>query len=215
MKTVRQQIWEFIRAHRAATATEISLALQMTEANARRHLGILRSQGLVDIIGKRQLLGQGRPSLVYSISESVLGHNLDRLASALLTELGSSLTGEEYQSMLERLARHMAQGSNSHTSRQIIPAGAGHLTQRLNAAIQRLNEMHYQPRWEAHRDAPHVIFGHCPYAAILADHPELCLLDSYLLEYLTGTAVKQTSRLERDAQGVPQCVFRLLGSRSG
>lgn len=216
MKTVRQRIWEFVRSHRAVTAIEISQALQMTEANARRHLGILRSQGLAEVIGQRPASGKGRPSLVYSISEAVLGNNLDQLASALLSELALSTTsGEARDRALDRLAQQMGLGASSQNNPQKNPIGSGHLTQRLNTAIQRLNEMHYQARWEAHREAPRVIFGHCPYIAVLPSHPELCLLDNKMLQYLSGSPVKQTARLARDAQGIPHCIFSLTGGVSG
>jgi predicted ArsR family transcriptional regulator len=89
------------------------------------------------------------------------------------------------------------------------PTSARHITQRLAAAVRRLNDLEYQARWEAHALAPRVILGNCPYAAIIEGHPELCQMDAYLLENQLGQAVSQTAKLERNPQGLPVCVFAL------
>ena len=70
--------------------------------------------------------------------------------------------------------------------------------------IEKLNEMHYQSRWEAGADGPRVIFGRCPYAAVIEGHPELCQMDANLLENMFGREVRQLGRIEK-AQGL--CVF--------
>jgi predicted ArsR family transcriptional regulator len=71
----------------------------------------------------------------------------------------------------------------------------------------RLNELGYQARWEARPGDPQVQFGHCPYTAIIADHPELCLLDAALLESMLGNSAIQTAKLETDFQGGKYCRF--------
>ena len=59
-------------------------------------------------------------------------------------------------------------------------------TRRLYTAIQNLNKMNYFAHWEARHEGPRIIFSHCPYAAILPEHPELCQLDEFLLEIMVG-----------------------------
>ncbi len=175
----------------------------MTEANARHHLGILRQQGLVTVVGQRPPDGKGRPILLYSPTQQTSSDNLTELSSALLQELLADHTPSEMAITLQRVAHRMQKRSSAPVS------GSRHLTQRLLRAIQQLNAWHYQARWEAHATAPRLTLGHCPYAAILPEHPELCNLDKILIEEMLAAPVEQLARLEMDARGLPQCVFAI------
>jgi predicted ArsR family transcriptional regulator len=198
MKTSRQRILEFIQKRQVVTASELSQALSMTQANARHHLNILKDQGAIEVVGQRPTPGKGRPALLYSPSTQALGDNLDQLSSALLKEALQLISKDD---LLQRTARQLAQRAVSPNQ---------NLTQKLYQAVQRLNEMHYHARWEAHADAPRMILGHCPYAAILEEHPEVCQLDAYLLESLLGSDVTQTARLEKGARGMTYCRFQIM-----
>jgi predicted ArsR family transcriptional regulator len=212
VKTSRQKLLDYIRDHRAVTAGELSQALKMTEANARHHLDILHAQGLVQEVGRRPARGKGRPSRVFSLSEQVLGHNLDHLAMALLVEIASPLAMTD-EDTWRRIARRLALASGTQLVSGEESRRAGtRLTQALYQAVQRLNDMHYQARWEARPDAPRVILGHCPYLAVLAGHPEICQLDAKLLEEMLGRPVEQTARLAKDAHGMNYCAFHIAQS---
>jgi predicted ArsR family transcriptional regulator len=67
--------------------------------------------------------------------------------------------------------------------------------------------MNYHARWEAGSQGPRLIFGHCPYAALIGKHPELCRMDAALLEKLMGEAVTQMFKIGREGSSV--CVFVL------
>lgn len=204
MKTSRQRVLEYVQAHYPVTAADLSQALHMTEANARHHLAILQARGLLRSAGQRAASVKGRPARLYLPSEQILGHNLDQLAAALLELLGSRLSSTELDALLHDLAGQMVPAH---------PASHESLTQRLYHAVQQLNQLHYQARWEAWRGAPRVILDHCPYAAIIGQHPELCRLDIRLLENLAGAPVEQTSKLSPDTQGALHCTFRILPER--
>ena len=60
-----------------------------------------------------------------------------------------------------------------------------------------------------HAQGPRVIFQHCPYAAIVAQHPEVCDMDRYLLRNMLELPAQQVAKLEMTASGIPQCVFKL------
>ena len=210
MKTSRQRLLEYVQAHRVVTVEDLSRALRMTRANARHHLAILREQGVVDLVGLRPSQGKGRPAKLYSLSEQTQKHNLDNLVSALLHELISSKPVDTQHSAFRNLAQCMLadglpESSSQDGSSRLNPT----LTQRLYTAVRQLNEYNYQARWEAHAMAPRLIFGHCPYAAILPQHPEMCRFDGVLLEEMLGKAVTQTAKLEPDPRGVVHCVFRV------
>jgi predicted ArsR family transcriptional regulator len=206
VKTVRQRILDHLQTKQIVSALEVSRALSMTPANARHHLAILVDEGAVKITGDRPPSGRGRPAYLYSPARQAQQHNLDRLASGLLEEFFKRLPEEEQREALRRIARRF-QGEEPGK-------GAGSLTQRLNQAVKRLNDLHYQARWEAHAQAPRLTLGHCPFAAILPAHPELCQMDADLLEGLLGVPAQQTARLATDSRGATYCRFAMMKSNA-
>jgi predicted ArsR family transcriptional regulator len=128
---------------------------------------------------------------VYSLPHAALGDNLSALADALLTEAGSRV-------QLEALANHLV-GKSNFASQPIV--------KRLNLVVEKLNQMNYHARWEAGPEGPRVIFGHCPYAAIIEKHPELCRMDAAVLKDLMGQPAEQLSKIGQE-KGL-SCVFVL------
>jgi predicted ArsR family transcriptional regulator len=206
MKTVRQRLLEYLEQRQRATALDLSQALKMTSANARHHLEILRSEGVVEVVGTRKAHGRGRPAQLYGIRQAEQAHNLERLSSALLDELLNELTPVQSELVLQRVASRLAGNTASSD-------GAGKLSRnparRLSELVLQLNRMHYQARWEAHADSPRMLLNHCPYAALLTDHPELCRLDAFFLEAASGFSARQIARLEPNSLGGKQCIFAL------
>jgi predicted ArsR family transcriptional regulator len=206
MKTTRKLIIDYLKEKRAASTIEIGHALRVTPANIRHHLAVLADEGVVQIAGERPANGRGRPTHLYGLTEEVQEHSLDRLADALLREFIEVLPDSERASALERIANRLIEPKST---------AAGNLTQRLYAAVSQLNELNYQARWEAHSKGPRLRLGHCPYAAILPEHPELCQLDKKLLEEFLATPVFQTAKLVKDRRGEKYCAFTLLISSTG
>jgi predicted ArsR family transcriptional regulator len=133
--------------------------------------------------------GRGRPEKIYSLPRAALGDNLSALGDAVLTEAGTSVR-------MEALAKRLAGQSNFANQP---------LAKRLNLTVEKLNEMNYHARWEAGSQGPRLIFTHCPYAAIIGKHPELCRMDEGLLESLMGDSAVQLFKIGRDASSI--CVF--------
>jgi predicted ArsR family transcriptional regulator len=196
MKPTRTRILEYLQNKRTATPIEMALALHLTPANIRHHIAILEVEGALTIVGKRRETPYGRSSRIFALRAESLNHNLGVLASALLDEgqAAQMESDQYYQRVAVRIASQLDQ----------TPIAA---SKRLVHTVNRLNEMNYQARWEARLDAPRVILGHCPYAALLPDHPEICQIDSHLLEKMLGSQVRKTAHLEPTPQGLKQCVF--------
>lgn len=211
MKTSRQHILEYIQAHRAVTAAELRTALNSTEANIRHHLTILKQLGLIEVIATRPPAGssgpstRGRPARVYGPSPVIMGTNLKLLMAALLEAVRAGFGAAALEATL-RQAADMLSESISDSS----PEPGERLSARLFHAVQLLNRLHYQARWEARPLAPQIILGHCPYADLAVDHPEICLVDARLLENLVGRPVRQVQRLARDRRGAAYCAFSLI-----
>lgn len=204
--TTRMRILDYLRKQQTASAVELSLAMALTGANIRHHLAVLEADDLVEVIGKRREGRRGRPVNLYSLSRRVLGDGLDALSDAMLTQwLGGRTQGRRRQA-LRSVANHLSTAS---------PAALNlSLTQRLAATINRLNQLHYQARWEAAASGPLLVLGQCPYAAIIDAHPELCILDEYLLESCLKSNVRQTAKRLPGRSGLPLCVF-LVDSLTG
>lgn len=197
MKTARERIIQYLQVKGEATPVEISRVLKTTPANIRHHLAVLMDEGAVEPVGLSSPRTRGRPPELYALVQNTHSHNLDGLASTLLQEILDK-SPQENTEMTKTLARRMA-GEDIQVTAS--------LTQRLLYAVKRLNEMNYQAQWEAHSEAPRFVLGHCPYTAILPEHPELCQLDAFLLEELLKAPVLQTARLEKSPRGLPFCRF--------
>jgi len=191
MTTARQKVLSYLNKMRSASAREISRSLKMSTANVRHHLRVLASDGRLEVISARGRDGRGRPEKIYSIPRAALGDNLSGLSEALLVEAGSAVR-------VEVLARRLAGESNLKSE----PAA-----KRLSLLVEKLNQMKYHSRWEAGPEGPRVIFSHCPYAAIIEKHPELCRMDEALLKELMGQSAEQLTKIGRDGSLV--CLFAM------
>jgi predicted ArsR family transcriptional regulator len=198
--TTRLRILDHFRKHQTASVRELSRLLGMTGANIRHHLAILESNDLIEIIGMRNE-GRGRPLHVYGLSRRVQGDGLDNLSGALLDIWNARSEGIDRLISLQSVSERMAGAFDEN-----IP-----LMKRLVRTVERLNELHYQARWEASAAGPRIILGHCPYVAIISGHPELCQMDTFLLELRLGQTVIQTSKLQLNDKSLPFCAFLLGG----
>ena len=199
MKSTRHRLLDYLGLKQIATSTELSRILQVTSANVRHHLNLLHKEGLIQIIGEKQPQGPGRPAKLYSLSNKQKQANLVLLIEALLQVITSEYSPGDRSLKMQQVAVYISGSTNSN----------GNLSQRLFHAINRLNELHYQLRWEAHQQAPRIILGNCPYTAIVNNHPEICQVDKYLLESLLNLPVEQESRLIRDDRDFTYCLFNV------
>lgn len=195
MTTARQKVLAHLKKTRAASAREIARALNMSAPNVRHHLSVLCSDGRVDALGTavNNREGRGRPEKMYSLSQAALGDNLSVLTNALLIEAGSGLN-------IEALASHFLNSGLFIN----LP-----IAKRLVILVEKLDEMHYQARWEAGAEGPRVIFGRCPYAKVIDGHPELCKMDAALLEKALGRPVSQSPKNETIGRGLCPFIFRV------
>jgi DeoR family suf operon transcriptional repressor len=189
MTTARQKVLAYFAKSRTASTREISRALKLSAATVRHHLRMLASDGRLEMTSVRRRDGRGRPEKVYSLPRAALGDNLSALSDALLTEAGSRI-------QIEVLAKRLAGPANF---------AAQPLARRLNLTVEKLNQMNYHAHWEAGSEGPRVVLSHCPYAAILEKHPELCKIDEVMLKELMGQPARQIFKTGKEGSTV--CVF--------
>jgi DeoR family suf operon transcriptional repressor len=193
MTTARQKILTYLDKSRTASSREIARALQMSAATVRHHLRVLVSDGRLERIATRVpgREGRGRPEKIYSLPAAALGTNLAALSDALLTEASSGVP-------VEALARRLVGESNFADQP---------LAKRLNLTVEKLNQMNYHARWEAGSAGPRLIFSHCPYAALIKQHPVLCRMDEAMLSQWMGQPAAQVSKAGNEGSSV--CVFAM------
>jgi predicted ArsR family transcriptional regulator len=189
--TARQKVLTYLTKTRTASAREIARGLKISPEAVRHHLRVLVADGRLELSFMRGREGRGRPEKVYSLPRTALGDNLAALSDAALSEAGAAVQADA-------LAKRLA-GESGFADQP--------LSRRLNMTVEKLNKMNYHARWEAGHQGPRLIFGHCPYAAILEKHPELCRMDAALIEQLMGDEAVQMFRIGRD--GSSTCVFAL------
>jgi len=124
---------------------------------------------------------KGRPQKVYSLSQEAVGDNLAVLASALLSDARPAVS-------LEALAGRILEPAQFKE----LPLKA-----RVSVLVEKLNAMHYHAHWEAGLAGPRVVLSHCPYAKIIARHPELCTMDAAVLEGALRERVEQISKMDK------------------
>lgn len=189
MVTARQKVLAYLNKARTASAREISRSLQMSAATVRHHLRVLVSDGRLEMTSVRGREGRGRPEKVYSLPRAALGDNLSALSAALLTAGDVSV---------ETLAKYLV-GESDFVSQP--------LAKRLNLTVEKLNQMNYHARWEAGSEGPRFVFGHCPYAAVIERHPQLCQMDAAMLREWMGQPAAQLFRVGHEESSV--CVFAM------
>jgi predicted ArsR family transcriptional regulator len=203
----RQRILDYLVEHRKASAPELSQALNMTRPNMRYHIERLHKEGLIEVMKDHPSeKSRGRPVLTYCLAVTARPNNLPQLAHLLLQDYFQD-DQETGQIDLEARMRSLAQKLTPIDNRPRT------MTQRLTWLVQILNQKNYQARWEAHASTPVVQFRNCPYAAILHDHPELCRMDAFFLEHLTGTPFIQKIKMDINSNRPPVCVFILQEER--
>ncbi len=204
--TIRHRVLAYLRKHSRATAAEIGRSLNLSAADVRHHLSILRSDGRIAQVGLARRAGRGRPVKLYGLSQELLGDNLPVLTDAILEEYWNGLSLRRRQARVEAVADRLSSACS--------PVGQGlSLMGRLASVVDGLNKMNYHSRWEAGSEGPRILFGHCPYAAIIGKHPELCEVDAHLLSSCLGGSARQISRI--GLEGATQCIFLIGEMKKG
>jgi predicted ArsR family transcriptional regulator len=124
---------------------------------------------------------------------------LDNLIEGILDVWAlEKLPGESDRNMMA-VARKLAGVKNID---RLIP-----INKRLTTCMAHLSELQYRAQWEASPSGPRIKLGNCPYRKIIDKHPELCRMDKYLIEEMTGINISQVAKLEHDERGLMYCSF--------
>ncbi len=170
-KSTRQRILDLLSNQDQINAAEISRAISVTQADVRYHLSRMVEEGLILTAKPKHTGPRGRPARRYTLASKSRQDNFELFTRALLTSARNNTSVEESNKLLQDTAIQIAG--------EVEPGGP--LGSRLVQAVDQLNLHNYQARWEAHANAPRVIFDRCPFASLRPEFPELCQLDAELL----------------------------------
>jgi len=199
MQRTRNQILTYLKTYKSASAQELSGALSVTAANIRHHLHLLMDDGKVQSTGKRRGKGPGRPQILYGLTSRALEDNLQGFIRAVLeTVEQSSADDTALREAYRQIAHHLLGDRETKTAPPV---------DRLNEAVEQLNELHYHASWEAHPAGPRVLFKHCPYRSLPQEYPGLCSMDAFLVSELTGEAMELIQRRIWNGSDQTGCVF--------
>jgi len=206
--STRQRILAYLAEHHSVSAPILSRTWGLTPADIRYHLNGLFHDGLIDRIPNSigSASRTGRPEQYYRLSAAAAPNNLAVLCGALLSILlANGIEGGETEA--NRLLQAAATSLKSTLTPAQASAAPTSAVTRLSQAIEALNRWNYRARWEAGKSGPRLLLHRCPYAAIVNDHPEICIIDRLLLEKLTGISLQQTARMNLVTGKPPACVF--------
>ena len=182
---------DLLAARGEATVAELASDLAMNQANIRRHLDILRSEGLVDVTMRRHEIG--RPSYVYRLTERAeeQSAHYPRLVNRMVRRIAALPEGGE--ALLSQVFAGVAEDIAGAYQPQVNGATVG---ERVMQTSDALKDEGIVDHWSRDDDGSyHLMNTTCPYrkAAELTDAP--CHADHKTVELLVGAPVEQVSRM--------------------
>jgi len=198
-KTTRNRLIEYMRVKKVVSAAELARIFKISAGDARHHLACLEDEGVALMVDTK-IQGRGRPTQLFGLAQDVSRNNLDALTNAIMKVWLCSIPDNGREAEFYKIAASLTEGCHPPE---------GNLSQQLAYAIRCLNEMNYLARWEAHIDAPRILIRHCPYASVVADHPETCHIDAFVIGKVLGQSVTWISSEGKNEVGNMKCIFRL------
>jgi predicted ArsR family transcriptional regulator len=175
-RSSREEILTFLKLTPDSSVLSLSTALNLTKADIRYHINLLRLEGVVVQSTPRQPKGPGRPPVHFSLAPGYYADNLHEVIIEMLQFLPNK------KAVLTQLAQQLINKMESTSPKKVID--------QLNQLVEFLNLRDYQAHWETHRNGPAIFFMNCPYRRILQDHPDFCQMDIEMIQRALGCTVK-------------------------
>lgn len=189
MQSTRDQIRDLLAVSGQSTVGQISAQLAMNQANIRRHLEVMRAEGLVDVTIQKHDIG--RPAYAYSLTERALEltAHYPRLVNRLVKRLAANPDAKP-------ILADAFDGVADDVTRSYRPMVTGATVgERVAETSVALKEEGIVDHWRKDDDGFHLMNTSCPYrkAAELTDAP--CHADHKVVQMLVGAPVEQVTRI--------------------
>ena len=177
------------------TVDELTGLLGVTRNAVREHLATLERDGLVHRSGVRR--GDGKPAHLYALSPEaaeLFPRGYAPVLDGVLDALAEQFDPPSREAVLRDVGRKLVAGR---------PVPRGGVRERIAASAEVLNDLGGFAE-DREVDGTLAIQGwSCPLAAVVVDHPELCLLVEAMLAQVIGLAVQERC----DRREPPRCFF--------
>lgn len=192
-----QRIITYLSTHSRASVEELCLALCLSRTAVLYHLkNLILEEIVIPSFGtETKERSQGRPRIFYSLTSTSCPQNFQKLAEAMLK---TAKTVPDFNE------RYLFEIANSMV--ETVPNGSNIF--RLNEAIKHLNDMNYSAHWQARPKGPCIFLKNCPYRSIIDRYPELCQIDSYIIQILLGVS-NDILALRNDSTDQSMCAFSI------
>ena len=203
LDTTRGRIVELLQLG-SSTADQLASQLGVSRSAIRVQLTAMERDGVVVRTGTRA--GTTRPSHVFELtpeSRQFLSKAYLPLLGELVSELETSLTAEQLQSLLRRVGKRLARGFAARKR-----PGAD-LRARVTQASDLMNA-HFGARTHVESNSVFAIVGPaCPLAALTSTHPAVCQGVRSWLSDVIGAPVQECC----ERSGHPRCRFEIRKER--
>ncbi|GMA14564.1 transcriptional regulator [Deinococcus metallilatus] len=199
----KHRLLELLKRHGPQTVQDLAGHLGMSVPGARRHLGDLQEQGLVEARTERPG-GRGRPQHVF-----------------LLTDRGEAAFPKTYSTLCVDVLRHVQELYGEGAVLQVLDARSAELAGRLQAdlpatlpleeRVQRLGTWLMGAGFDAvvepgEGGAHYIVKRNCPNLTVARQYPELCLSELHMFVEVLGVPVTRETRI---ACGQGSCRYRI------
>ena len=185
--------------HGDRTVNELAEALHLADNSIRAHLTALVHEGLIQLSGERR--GLRRPHKTYRLAaaaEHLFLTACDPLLASLLTVVSARVSPEICAEIFVETGHRMATGYAA----EVAGEDARQRMEKTLAALQNWGGVVQLEEAGGKRS----IRGYrCPLSALVADHPQICLLAEAFVSRILNVPVKQ--RCHHDDP--PRCYFEV------
>lgn len=196
-------IVNFLRAHAAATISDLVEFTGVTATAVRQRLSRLMEKGLVERVA--EVAGRGRPTHRYSLTTAGVrsgGNNYDQLAQALWDEVRGIRDIEVQRGLLKRISERLAASYRDQLQGETLQermADLAELMARQDLPFE-ISESDQLPVFTALA---------CPYPDLAEHDRGVCAMEKMLLSSVLGESMRLSScRLD----GASCCTFEASGA---
>ncbi|HTJ28342.1 MAG TPA: helix-turn-helix domain-containing protein [Candidatus Limnocylindria bacterium] len=201
-ESTRGKIVGALRERRSASAFDLAQTFGLSPNAIRQQLVVLERDGLV--AGHSVRRGKTKPTVEYSLTaeaERYFPQRYDKMLNAVLREIRAAGGDEAVQEVFQRIGKRSAE-------KLLPPPGeAANAENRLISLVESLKGSGVAAELRHGESGKLVLHEHnCPYASVVAEHPEAC---SAIHTILDTVAPGKTEQVESIATGGEECRFEI------
>lgn len=198
--STRGKIVGALRERRSASAFDLAEQFGLSANAIRQQLVVLERDGL--IAGRSVRRGRTKPTVEYSLTAEAARYfpqRYDKMLNAVLREIRSAGGDDAVKAVFTRIGKRSAE--------RLGAGDAETADAQLEKVVSALKASGVAAELRRTEDGTLVLHEHtCPYAAVVAEHPEAC---GAIHTILDSVAPGKTRQVESLATGGTECRFEI------